>query len=136
MERFFARPIGTPEAIRLPAALDLRDTFDDHCIIMSVRPAVQRQARAHDRSFARRQQQAVASEVLESDALPSERVDHNGKCSQLEQLVWKQVVPLKRRIVAGAVLAVDRTKFERGICAPGRESACLRTLDATPLKRS
>ena len=97
-----------------------------------MRAAMERQACPYYSGLTRGQQQAVAAKILEADALPSQFVDHDGKCGKLEQLTWQQVMPLQRRVIADAVLAVDRTKPERGMPAPWRDRACLRLLDATP----
>lgn len=63
-----------PAPSRRPASLNLSDPFDNHGIVSAMRPAMERQAKAHGSSIVRRKQQAIAAKVVKAELTALQRI--------------------------------------------------------------
>ena len=68
-------------------------------------------AKSHRRVLVRREQQAIGAEVVETDGIPSENVEHRPETARGKELQRQEVVTLHARLVIGISQALDRSKW-------------------------
>jgi hypothetical protein len=100
--------------------LDLADPLDHHRVVIAMRAAMERQADPQRRRIARRQQHAIAAEIIEARPFPANRFEQAAKTALRQQLPGQQMVALEPRIIAGGIGQVNRAERERGAFAGWR----------------
>ncbi len=110
-------PIGRTTragSLAAPARLDLPRPVEHHFVVLAVRAAMQRQADAFGLLLQRRQQQAVAAEIVKSDAARAQRADHLFERAMVQDLQRQQMVPLQPLDVPRPIAPVDAAKRQSG----------------------
>ena len=91
---------------------DLAHAINDQPVIRRVRAAMHGQAQHLRRILAPRQQNAVATEVMQADGMRPQRVKKQAKARQAANLPWQEVVTLHPRMIVRVSFCIDRAEWQ------------------------
>lgn len=111
---FFHGRLRVPAVLLRPVLLDTADPFNHHLAVVTMRTAVEWQAKPDRGIFGRRQKETIGPEIVEGWCAQTNAIEHRAKAWPRQQLARQQVMTLKRGIVAGPALAVDRAEGKPG----------------------
>ena len=74
------------EAARRPSGLNPADPLNYHCVVIAVRPAVERQTDPHRRRIVGRKQQSVAAKIIEIDPFAPQCAEQPDKAAARKDL--------------------------------------------------
>lgn len=96
-----------------PCRLDLPHTFQHHFIVETVRAAMQRKAHPQCRRRAARQEETVATEIVEPDSGKTQSTQQRLKRAGIQDLLRQQVMALHIALVIGTPTHVHRPERQR-----------------------
>jgi hypothetical protein len=95
-----------------PGLFDVADAFDDESGVSVVRAAVEGEADAPRGRVVAGEQQAVAAEIVETDAIAPEGGEQQAESGFGEELAGQQVVALQAGLEAGIGVPVNRAEAD------------------------
>lgn len=114
------RHLRRPQPLPRPFSFNLADPFSDQRVVKPVGAAMQRQADAQHGLIIRWQQQAVVSKVVETEAIPAERIEQAHQPPVTQQLPRQEVMALQTRVETRMPLPVDGAEGQPATTSAGQ----------------